>query len=129
MKYQRGDLVRVEGFGGMQATLRVWDVREGRLLLCTDEEFHKGINGNGVPDVVGFPMRDIKGRVEAPVDIRDCRLTEEEIKIAAQASFNPDWDFPERFDRPIADAATEKALRCVLVWLREFEERHKDDLL
>ena len=63
------------------------------------------------------------------MDMVQCRLTDEEITMAVEAvpnrgvSVTPTaWGL--RFDRAIADAATEKALRSVLLWLQEFEGMH-----
>mgnify|MGYP001605688180 CR=1 FL=1 len=60
------------------------------------------------------------------MDIMQCRLTDKQITVAAEGvSFTPGgWQY--HLDRAIADAATEKALRCVLVWLQEFEDTHSD---
>ena len=62
------------------------------------------------------------------MDIVQCRLTEEEIAVALEVVRNETVTFYARglpFEKAIADAGTEKALRCVLVWLREFEDNHR----
>ena len=65
------------------------------------------------------------------MDIMQCRLTEEEITTTMEAVPNhgvpmtpTEWGL--QFDHAVADAATEKALRCVLLWLQEFEDSHND---
>ena len=63
------------------------------------------------------------------MDIMQCRLTDEEITVALEGvSFTPGgWQY--RLYRGVADAATEQALRCILLWLKEFEEKHQLDTL
>jgi hypothetical protein len=60
MPYQRGDQVLVEGFGGRQAMLRVWEVRERGLILCTEWDYNRAVNEDGVVTALGFPMCDVK---------------------------------------------------------------------
>ena len=58
--YKRGDKVNVQGFGGRQAVLYVWEERSTGLMLCTEEGFNSRTHGDPAP-VVGFPYEDIKG--------------------------------------------------------------------
>ena len=45
--YAKGDRVVVQGLNNKTAILRVWDVKEHGLLLCTDEGYHLGIITGG----------------------------------------------------------------------------------
>ena len=58
------------------------------------------------------------------MNIEQCQLTNEEIDTVVRATHNSLDD--QSADRPIANAATEKALRSVLLWLQEFEDTHSD---
>ena len=62
MDYQRGDRVQVRGYGGREAVLRVWELRDGGLLLCTESGFLGLQRGKDEP-LVGFPLTDIVGKV------------------------------------------------------------------
>ena len=64
------------------------------------------------------------------MDIKQCRLTKDEISGAIDATpyagisdTNTAWG--DEYDRAVADAATAKALCCVLLWLQEFEDNHR----
>ena len=64
------------------------------------------------------------------MDIRQCRLTIEEITMVLEAVPEPGVSavgaaWGDEDNRAIADAATEKALRCVLLWLQGFEVSHR----
>ena len=58
--YQRGDRVEVEGFGGDRAILRVWEVRQRGLIVCTEEDYQNALSGDGLPMALGFPFDDIR---------------------------------------------------------------------
>jgi len=62
--FNRGDCVRVRGYGGKEAVLRVWEERDRGLLLCSEEGFHRMVDG-GELVLVGYPMSDIAGRITA----------------------------------------------------------------
>lgn len=62
--YTKGDRVAVEGLHKRTATLRVWDIKERGLLLCTDQGYDFGTMTGEEPIAVGFPWSDIKGLVE-----------------------------------------------------------------
>ena len=55
------------------------------------------------------------------MDMEQFRLTDEEIRTVLTGL--PNGTYGEGL-RGIADATTEKALRSVLLWLREFERMH-----
>jgi hypothetical protein len=40
--------------------LRVWEVRERGVILCTEEEYNKTVMEDGVVTALGFPMSDVK---------------------------------------------------------------------
>ena len=63
------------------------------------------------------------------MDIMQCRLTDKQITVAIEGVPFTSGGWQYRFNRAIADAATEKALRCILLWLKEFEEKHQLDTL
>jgi len=58
--YERGDRVRVVGFRGKRAVLRVWEDKGHGLLLCSEATFRQAKNGCEVV-AVGFLMSDIVG--------------------------------------------------------------------
>ena len=60
--YERGDRVRVEGFGGQTATLRVWEELGRGLVLCSEDGYERLTRGDEAP-LVGFPWSNIKGLV------------------------------------------------------------------
>jgi hypothetical protein len=60
--YQRGDWVRVEGYGGRVAILRVWESLGGGLALCSEAGYQRMSRGEDAPEV-GFPLSDVKGVV------------------------------------------------------------------
>ena len=62
--YQRGDRVRVEGLGGKQATLRVWEARPRGLILCSETEYEEALRTGRTVSALGFPMCDIRSRDE-----------------------------------------------------------------
>ena len=55
------------------------------------------------------------------MDLNQYRLTDEEIAVAVNGVFFTPTARRSIRDRPIADAATEKALRVTLLWLQSFE--------
>ena len=61
--FKRGDRVHVHGYGGRTAILRVWEQKEGGLLLCSEGAFTRAIAG-GELVAVGFPMSDISGPMD-----------------------------------------------------------------
>ena len=61
--FSRGDLVQVEGFGGRRAVLRVWSVLDKGLLLCSESSYEQA-RGGGELVAVGFPLSDIKERLD-----------------------------------------------------------------
>ncbi len=60
--YKKGDRVRVEGFGGRTAILRVWEERRRGLVLCSEDGYKEAVEG-GELVAVGFPLTDVKGKV------------------------------------------------------------------
>ena len=55
-----------------------------------------------------------------------CRLTDPEIiKLLLDNGADGEVD---RIDRLLANAATEKALRVMLLWLQEFEDMHSMEM-
>ena len=58
--YKRGDRVRVHGFAGKRAVLRVWEDKGHGLLLCSEAGYQEAIKG-GELIAVGFPIADIEG--------------------------------------------------------------------
>jgi hypothetical protein len=65
MLYRRGDRALVEGFGGKQAVLRVWEVRERGLILCTEGEYDNAISNGEIVTALGFPMGDVREHTES----------------------------------------------------------------
>lgn len=60
--FQKGDRVRVQGFGGRSAVLRVWEDRGKGLLLCSESSYEAALKGAELV-AVGFPMADVKEKV------------------------------------------------------------------
>lgn len=60
--YEKGDRVRVQGFGGRTAILRVWEQRERGLLLCSEAGYRRALEGGEVV-TVGFPWSDVKEKM------------------------------------------------------------------
>ena len=61
--FNRGDRVRVQGYKGRQAVLRVWEDKGHGLLLCSEEGYERAMGG-GELVAVGYPLDDIKGPAE-----------------------------------------------------------------
>jgi hypothetical protein len=59
--YKRGDRVRVEGYGGRAAVLRVWEDFGRGVSLCSEEGYERILQGGSDVAVVGFPRVDVKG--------------------------------------------------------------------
>ena len=62
--YIKGEQVEVIGMNNKKATLRVWADKGHGLLLCTDKGYHLGTITGEEPMAVGFPLSDIKRRVD-----------------------------------------------------------------
>ena len=62
--YQRGDRVLVEGYGGRQAVLRVWEDRGAGLALTSESGFGRLKLGDPDAPIVGYPCGDIRGLAE-----------------------------------------------------------------
>jgi len=62
--YQRGDRVLVEGFGGRQAVLRVWEDRGSGLALTSESGFERLASGDDEAPIVGYPCGDVRGLAE-----------------------------------------------------------------
>ena len=60
------------------------------------------------------------------MDMEQFRLTGEDIMEAEIAWEAHEGKTPLGLPGWIADAATEKALRCVLLWLQQFEDQRRD---
>ena len=61
--FSRGDRVRVEGFKKRTAVLRVWGSLDKGLLLCSEASYKRASNGGEVV-AVGFPMSDVKEKLD-----------------------------------------------------------------
>lgn len=66
MEYHSGDIVRVRGFKGAEATMRVWATLQRGLLLCTEDGYQILRQGREAP-AVGYPLEDVVGLVESPI--------------------------------------------------------------
>jgi hypothetical protein len=62
MEFNKGDLVRVQGFGNREAVLRVWERRERGAILSSEDGYERLEAGEEAP-MIGFPMRDIRERI------------------------------------------------------------------
>ena len=58
--FTKGQRVKVEGFKGRKAILRVWEDRGHGLLLCSEAGYSRAAEGGALVGV-GFPMSDIRG--------------------------------------------------------------------
>ncbi len=56
--YERGDLVRVKGFGGREGLARVWEVRDRGYVLCSQSGYEKLLRGESAARV-GYPRVDV----------------------------------------------------------------------
>jgi hypothetical protein len=65
--YARGDRVLVEGVGGKQAIVRVWEDRGHGIVATSDGGYARLLRGEDAP-LVGFPLMDVKDLVLPPVD-------------------------------------------------------------
>ena len=61
--FTKGQRVNVEGFKGRKAVLRVWEDRGHGLLLCSEAGYERASNGGDLV-AVGFPMSDIKEKLD-----------------------------------------------------------------
>jgi hypothetical protein len=64
---KRGDRVKVLGYGGRVAILRVWQVRARGALLCSESGYRRAVDG-GELVAVGFPEADIREVVQSEED-------------------------------------------------------------
>ena len=63
--FTKGQRVKVEGFKGRKAILRVWEDRGHGLVLCSEAGYTKATEGGELVGV-GFPMSDVIGLVDQP---------------------------------------------------------------
>ena len=63
--FTRGQRVRVEGYKGRKAILRVWEDKGHGLTLCSEAGYARAIEG-GELVAVGFPMSDVRGLADQP---------------------------------------------------------------
>ena len=61
--FKKGQRVNVEGYKGRRAILRVWEDRGHGLLLCSEASYKQASNG-GELVAVGFPMVDVKEKLD-----------------------------------------------------------------
>ena len=66
--YEKGVRVRVCGYRGQKAVLRVWEQRPRGLMLCSDEGYARAIEGGEVV-AIGFPFADIEGEADDGPDM------------------------------------------------------------
>lgn len=60
MSYQRGDLVRVKGYGGAEGVARVWAVLPRGFVLCSERGYEVLLRGEEAAQV-GYPASDVIG--------------------------------------------------------------------
>lgn len=57
---QRGQRVTAIAYGGERLQRLVITDLGRRVLVCTDEEFHRAAQEHREPDGIGFPRKDIR---------------------------------------------------------------------
>lgn len=65
VQYQRGDRVRLLGYGGREYERRVWRDFGRGVAICTEERFQQALNGGTEPVCVGWPREDVLEVLEA----------------------------------------------------------------
>lgn len=55
----RGDRVLVHGFKGREAILRVWETKEGGMVLSSEDGYRRLMEGDQTAPLVGFPAQDV----------------------------------------------------------------------
>jgi hypothetical protein len=59
MKYEPGQLVKVQTYCGQLVTRRVVSDLGRTVILCVEDEFQQAKRESREPDGVGFPRRDV----------------------------------------------------------------------
>ena len=55
----KGDTVVVRAFGGEPKIVRVWEIKEGFILICSEENYETLRNGSKGLMPVGIPKNDV----------------------------------------------------------------------
>jgi hypothetical protein len=62
MKYEPGQVVNVQTYGGERVTRRVVSDLGRTVIVCIEDEFQQAKRESREPDGVGFPRRDVSLR-------------------------------------------------------------------
>ena len=60
MKYEIGQVVNVQTYGGERVTRRVVADLGRTVIVCIEEEFDKAARENRKPEGIGFPRKDVQ---------------------------------------------------------------------
>jgi hypothetical protein len=55
----KGDKVVIRTFGGEPRIVRVWEIAEKVIAICSEENYQSLVNGNDGLSPVGFPKKDV----------------------------------------------------------------------
>lgn len=72
----RGDMVVVRGFRGEPSVVRVWDIGDAVILVCSEENYQTLVSGKKGLYPVGIPKNDVF-RYNATININNPMLWEQ----------------------------------------------------